>query len=113
MAASFVIQFQRGGKAVPITQFRTTPPQAYEQGIVLDGETSAFPRKLSLSLSPIDAGTKILFKQVQKRHGWINRFDLEAGKVGGGIRFEGVDNELLPEGRYDLKLAVGEPPFVR
>ena len=113
MAARFVIRFQRAGRPIPITQFRTSPQQAFEQGIVLDGETSAFPRKLSLSLSPIDAGTKVLFKQVQQRHGWVNRFDLEAGKVRSGIRFEGVDGASLPEGRYDLKLAVGELPFAK
>ena len=113
MAARFVIRFQRGGRPISITQFRTSPQQAFEQGIVLDGETSAFPRKLSLSLSPIDAGTKVLFKRVQQRHGWVNRFDLEAGKVRNGIRFEGVDGASLPEGRYDLKLAVGELPFAK
>ena len=112
MAGSFVIQFQRGGNPIPISQFYPNAESAFERGIVLDDESSAFPRPLSLNLFPLDPGTKARWENTQQRKGWVNRYDMDVTQVGDGIRFEGTDGAPLPEGRYELDLRVGELPFV-
>ena len=112
MAGSFVIQCQRGGNSIPITQFLPNEEKTFERGVVLDGELSAFPRPFSLNMLPIDAGTKVRWENTQQRHGWVNRYDMDVTKLDDGIRFEGTNGAPLPEGRYDLELRIGELPLV-
>ena len=44
MDEGILIEFERDGRVVPVTSFRSTQPNRHENGIILDGETSAFPR---------------------------------------------------------------------
>ena len=96
MAGSFAIQFQRGGNPIPTSQFHPNAEPAFERGIVLDDESSAFPRPLSLNLFPLDPGTKARWENTQRRNGWVNRYDMDMTKVGDGIRFEGTDGAPCP-----------------
>ena len=112
MAGNFVIQFQRGGNPIPISNFLPNAEPVFERGIVLEGETSAFPRPFALNLFPLDPGTKARWENTQQRKGWVNRYDMDVTQVGDGIRFEGIAGAPLPEGSYELDLRVGELPLV-
>jgi hypothetical protein len=76
---------------------------------VLDDEISASPRGFLLHLRPVSPGTKEVFKQIQRKHDWLNpaRFEIEATREGERLRLEGVDEESLPPGRYEMRLRVG------
>ena len=112
MAGSFVIQFQRGGNAIPISDYLPNAEPVFERGIVLDGESSAFPRPFALNLLPLDPGTRILWEKTQQRKGWVNRYDMDVTKVSDGLHFEGTDGAPLPTGSYQLDLRVGELPLI-
>ena len=107
MDEHILIEFKRGGKLLPVTGVRTTRPEPHENGIVVSGETSAFPRGFDLGLYP-DEITKHRFKAVQQRLDWLNpaRFEVEIGRAGGRLRIEGVDAKALPPGGYTLKMKV-------
>jgi hypothetical protein len=109
MDESILIEFERNGKVVPVTSFRSTRAEPHEKGIILGGETSAFPRGFAMNLRPRDAATKVAVERVQRRLDWFNprRFEVEAARDGERLRLEGVDAEALPPGRYELKLRVG------
>ena len=102
-----LIEFKRDGKALPVTGVRTTRPEPHENGIVLSGESSAFPRGFDLGLYP-DKITRHRFKAVQQRLGWLNpsRFEVEIGRHLEQLRIEGVDKDALPPGGYTLKINV-------
>ena len=107
MDEHILIEFKRGGKVLPVTGIRTSRPEPHENGIVLSGETSAFPRGFDLGLYP-DAITKHRFRAVQQRHDWLNpaRFEVEIGRHLGQLRIEGVDEDALPPGGYTLRINV-------
>ena len=107
MDEHILIEFKRGGKVLPVTGVRSTRPEPHENGIVLNGETSAFPRGFDLGLYP-DEITKHRFKAVQRRLDWLNpaRFEVEIARAGGQLRIEGVDAEALPPGGYTIKMKV-------
>jgi hypothetical protein len=107
MDEHILIKFKRGAKVLPVTGVRTSRPEPQENGIVLSGETSAFPRGFDLGLYP-DHITKHRFKAVQRRLDWLSpsRFEVEIGRDNGQLRIEGVDEDALPAGRYTLKIHV-------
>ena len=91
MDEHILIEFKRGGKVLPVTGVRTTRPEPHENGIVVNDETSAFPRGFDLGLYP-DEITKHRFKAVQQRLDWLNpaRFEVEIARADGRLRIEGV-----------------------
>lgn len=115
MDEGILIEFERDGRVVPVTSFRSTQPNRHENGIILDGETSAFPRGFGLNLRPLDEATKLAFKRVQRNHDWLSRniFELEAARQENRLRLDGVDARALPPGRYEVKMRLGGMQFVQ
>ena len=115
MEEGILIEFERDGQLVPLTSFRSTQPSKHENGIILDGETSAFPRGFALNLRPLDAATKLAFKRVQRNHDWLSRnvFQLDAARQGDRLRLDGVDAKALPPGRYEIKMRLSGMQFVQ
>ena len=107
MNEHILIGFKRDGKVLPVTGVRTTRPEPHENGIVLSGESSAFPRGFDLGLYPNEI-TKHRFKAVQRRLDWLNpsRFEVEISRHLEQLRIEGVDKDALPHGDYTLKINV-------
>jgi hypothetical protein len=102
MAGRVLVEIERDGEVVPVTEVG-------ENGVVLHGETSASPRGLGIDIRPLSAGTKVKFKQVQQRHGWVNpvSFKLNLSRRDSKLAVEGVDEDSLPEGKYELKIRIG------
>jgi len=77
-------------------------------GLVIDGETSAWPRRIDLNLYPTAPGTIEWLEQAQRRH------DLERGHLplapprleGNCLVLEGLDPRALPPGRWHVGLRV-------
>lgn len=115
MNEGILIEFERDGQLAPVTSFRSTQPSRHENGIVLDGETSQFPRGFALNLRPLDEVTKLAYKRVQRNHDWLSRniFELEAARQGGQLRLEGVDDDALPAGRYEIKMRLSGMRFAQ
>jgi hypothetical protein len=108
MAGRIAISIDRGGDAVPVTDFMRSSA-THESGLVLDGETSASPRGIGIHLRPLSAGTKEAFSDVQRRHDWVNprRFELNLSVEEGKLVLAGVDEDSLPPGTYELKVRIG------
>jgi hypothetical protein len=107
MEEAILVEFERNGGLVPVTSFRSTRAETYETGIVLDGETSCWPRGFALHLKP-DAVTKVAVERVQQRLDWLNprRFEIEAARDGTRLRLEGVDKDALPAGGYEVRMQI-------
>ena len=107
MNEHILIAFKRDGKTIPITGVRTTRSEPHENGLILSGETSAFPRAFDLGLYP-DVITKHRFKVVQRRLDWLNpsRFEVEISRHLEQLRIDGVDKDALPPGGYTIKINV-------
>lgn len=105
MHETILIEFQRGGEIVPVTDFSADPKDG---GITLGGETSSFPRGYGLSVTPANAVTKEKVWRVQQRLGWLNNrdFRLNLSRNGKRLRLTGVDADALPPGRYDIEFVV-------
>ena len=114
MNEGILIEFERDGQLVPVSSFRSTQPNKHENGIILDGETSQFPRGFMLNLRPLDYLTKLAFKSVQRNHDWLSRniFELEAARQETRLRLEGVDSKSLPPGQYEIEMRLGGMQFV-
>ena len=115
MNESILIEFERRGQPAPVTSFRSTQRNPHENGLVLDGETSQFPRGFMLNLRPLGDPTKLAFKRVQRNHDWLSRniFQLEATRQDDRLQLEGVDAEALPPGRYELEMRLSGMQFVQ
>lgn len=109
MDERILIEFKRGGQRVPVTSFRAPRPGRHDGGLVLEGETSAWPRGIVLNLTSRNDVTAHRMHQVRVRHHWLNpkRYELEVAREGRRLRLEGVDREALPPGRYEVALRVG------
>jgi len=78
-------------------------------GIVVDGESSALPRGLALSLSPANSITEFRLRRVRQIQDWRNgEFKLNIGLDAGAIVCRGVDALSLPFGRYVLEARVSD-----
>ena len=102
MNEKILIEFKRDQKIVPATDFETDPAG---MGIVLDGETSAFPRGFRLSVKPADPVTEEKVRRVRQRLDWPTprTFRLNMSRQGSRMQLAGVDSEALPGGRYDIE----------
>jgi hypothetical protein len=86
-----------------------------QPGLVLDGETSAWPRGVALSLRPKDIATEEAMERVRRRLGWpgARAYDLQIERKGERLRLGGVDPEALPPGRYELDFRVSGLQWTR
>jgi hypothetical protein len=102
-AEAFEFAFERRGRSLPVTGLD------HNEGVVLDGETSAWPLGVALQLVPISPGTKVRWEQIQREQGWIGArtFGLQMSLRNGRLRFEGNKPGLLPEGRYQASIFLG------
>lgn len=102
-AEAFEFAFERRGRALPVTGLKA------EEGIILDDETSAWPLGVALQLTPISAGTRVRWENIQRQQGWIGArtFGLSMSVRNGRLRFEGVKPKLLPEGTYQVSIFLG------
>jgi hypothetical protein len=102
-AEAFEFVFERRGQNLPVTGLKPN------EGIILDGETSAWPLGIALQLTPISAGTRVRWENIQRQQGWIGArtFGLSMSVRNGRLRFEGIKPKLLPEGSYQVSIFVG------
>jgi hypothetical protein len=103
MNESFVLEIARNGSPVPITGFHPA------LGLVLEGETSSWPRGLALGIRPQSPGTKELAGRIRQRKGWPEDVFLLQGPFfeNGKLRYTGMGDDALPPGRWDLSVQVG------
>jgi hypothetical protein len=72
-------------------------------GVVLFGESSAWPRDVLLRLRPISPGTKERFERARQRHGWApNEVKLNYQLRDGEVVFRGAHPDSLPAGTWEL-----------
>ena len=102
-AEAFEFAFERRGRSLPVTGLDPN------EGVVLDGETSAWPLGVALQLVPISPGTKVRWEQIQREQGWIGArtFGLQMSLRNSRLRFEGNKPGLLPEGKYQASIFLG------
>ncbi|HYI93426.1 MAG TPA: hypothetical protein VEX68_07775 [Bryobacteraceae bacterium] len=102
-AEAFEFVFERRGKTLAVTGLKPN------EGIVLDGETSAWPLGVALQLAPISAGTRVRWENIQRQQGWIGArtFGLSMSIRNGRLRCEGIKPKLLPEGTYQVSIFLG------
>jgi hypothetical protein len=100
---SFEFEFERDGRSLPVTDFVPS------EGIVLDGESSAWPLGVAIQLAPVSPGTRVQWEQIQRAQGWIgaNTFGLRLSVRDRRLRFEGLQDGLLPEGSYRASIVIG------
>jgi len=99
---SFEIQFERNGGILPVTGL------VPGKGIILDGETDAWPLGVAFRLEPTSVGTRALFENIQRNEGWIgdHTFRLTPSVKEQRLRMEGFRPGLLPPGDYQLSVQV-------
>lgn len=76
-------------------------------GVMLFGETSAWPRRTGLRVRPISPGTKETLEKIRRERGWADdELKLKYELQGGGILLRGADPESLPHGTWEFGLNV-------
>ncbi|MBI1788738.1 MAG: hypothetical protein HYR60_14465 [Acidobacteria bacterium] len=100
---SFLLEFRRNGEFFPATQFIPG------EGIILGGESSAWPLGVATRLTPTLPGTKILIENIQRARGWLaeHKFLFQLAPDNGRLRFSGLEPNLFPPGGYEVDVFVG------
>jgi len=76
-------------------------------GVMLFGETSAWPRRTGLRLRPVGIGTQETLKMIRRKHSWQDHeLKLKYELRDGGIVFRGIDTKSLPHGMWECGLNV-------
>jgi len=102
MNESIRIQLQVDGSATSIDSFS-------KNGVVLNGETSASPRGLGISLRPGNAATEFRLRRVRTIQNWPpGAFTFNVSLENGSLVCRGVDPLSLPFGNYDLTLRISD-----
>jgi len=74
-----------------------------EDGVVLFGESSAWPRRTSLRINAVSPGTKAMLDNIRRDRGWgKNEIKLKYELKDGEIHLRGVDDESLPHGFWEV-----------
>ena len=95
MNEAILINLLHKGDAVVVNSFSGL-------GIVLFGETSAWPRRVGLRMEPL-AGAAVKMQTVRRRHDWSQGEEkYNVNFVGSQIRITGVDSESLPSGIWEV-----------
>ena len=99
---SFELRFKRNGATIPVTGLEPG------EGIILDGETGAWPNGVGLQFQPITPGTRKMWETIQRRRGLPSTsFPLRMSRAGDCLRFEGLKPDELPPGDYRAAVFVG------
>lgn len=96
------IRLQVDGAAARIEQFS-------KAGVVMNGETSASPRGLAISLQPGNSITEFRLRRVRMIQDWPpGSFKFNVSMEDGAIVCRGVDPLSLPIGRYKLRMLISD-----
>lgn len=96
------IRLQVAGSLLPIDRLSS-------DGIVLNGEASASPRGLAISLQPGNAITEFRLRRVRMIQDWEpGAFRFKVTLEGGALLCRGVDPLSLPFGHYVLRLMISD-----
>ncbi len=78
-----------------------------ESGVMLFGETSAWPRRTGLRVRPVGVAMQKTVERIRKDHSWgEDELKLKYELQDGGILLRGVDPESLPHGTWEFGLNV-------
>lgn len=96
---SFEIRLKRDGALVPVVE------AADESGLILHGETDAFPRKFFLEFDSPSSVTRFRMRAVQRLNGWHPwEFKLRRSITDDGcLSFRGDGPRALPPGHYWIR----------
>lgn len=90
------------GQAAPATGMST-------DGIILQGESSASRRGLSLILNPVGFNTEFRLRRVRQVQDWQpGEFKMRVGMEAGRLLCQGEDSRSLPFGRYRLRVQISD-----
>jgi hypothetical protein len=104
MNEKLVFRFLQNGQPLSIDQL--VPVELDRGGVVLNGETSAWPRGLRFDfegVGPFKAGLDLLRKQTANGD---HRFNVE--RQNGALSFTTVNPNRIPTGSYDYKLRIAD-----
>ena len=88
------------------------PTALVDGGLVLNGESSAAPRRIRLEFDGATPATRTRMEFVRQRHGWPPRtFPLAVTGAADGFVVAGNDRQSLPPGLYELRLTIGDLQF--
>jgi len=111
MNEKIFISFQQDGKTLPATELN---PHPEDGGIVLSGESSAFPRGYGLNVWPSDPATSERVWRVRRRLDWRAReLRFNLSRHHDRLVITGIDADALPAGRYDVEFLLGGVRFKR
>jgi len=97
-----IIRFKKNGDPMPLDTL--TP-----EGIVINSETDASPRGLSVEFDADSPITKLRLDQVRQFKGWGSQeYKLNLGLLDNALLVTGVDSKSLPAGRYWFRLRIGD-----
>src|SRR5262245_509439 len=78
-------------------------------GVVLNSETDAWPRGLTLEFDADSPITRLRMDQVRQRKDWESKeYKLNLSLQDGALAVTGVDPKALPAGRYWFRLRIGD-----
>ncbi|HZF39386.1 MAG TPA: hypothetical protein VE715_11205 [Blastocatellia bacterium] len=79
------------------------------EGVVLNSETDAWPRGLTLEFDADSPITRLRMDQVRQIKGWGSKeYKLKLSPQDGALVVTGVDPTTLPAGRYWFRLRIGD-----
>jgi hypothetical protein len=87
---------------------RLAVEKVVERGLVLRGQSDAFPREISVGLLPRGELTERRMDRVRQLQGWGREFRLESFADQGRLCFRGVSPHAFPPGSYWLTLRIGD-----
>jgi hypothetical protein len=102
MNEGFQIQLTKQGAPWPVDSLSA-------EGIVLNGESDAFPRALRLEFDARSPVTALQMNRVRQLRGWQPlEFNLHAAALNGTIQFTGYDPHSLPSGNYWIRCEISD-----
>jgi len=104
MNEQFLVQFLQDDESVPVTQL--VPVELDRGGVVLNGETSAWPRGLRLGFDGVGGTEGVLNDLRIKTANGKHRFNLESDN--GALTITTAMPNRIPTGTYDLTLRVAD-----
>ena len=105
MREKILISLKRNGETVPVTGLVS---DLQDGGIILAEESSALPRGFRIMFSPVSGATAELVANVARRRGWPSGgpMKLNVSISDGDIQVDGVAEDALPAGTYEIGLRV-------
>ncbi|MGH9767233.1 MAG: hypothetical protein ACREAB_07340 [Blastocatellia bacterium] len=102
MSERLVIRFNQNGSPLRLDSLSS-------EGVVLNSETDAWPRGLTLEFDADSPITRLRMDQVRQRKDWGSKeYQLNLSLQDGALAVTGVDPKALPAGRYWFRLQIGD-----